>query len=476
MASVSRKRARRGRACVILVTLSASTVAGFLALAPAPAAASTWGFFSQPWGGGPYWRSPYYRDPAPYRILRDWDAPRRPRELRRKPPRLKAAKQTEQSKSVKGPLLAVVSIDDQRLVLYADGAPIAQSAVSTGIPGHPTPTGIFSVIQKNRFHRSNIYSGAPMPFMQRITWSGIALHAGIVPGRPASHGCIRLPNEFATKLWGMTRLGARVVIARTQPTLAEFAHPGLFAWRPRLIETPSMDEPPPELQHPDRNPVMAALTSADGDGAPRAGAGLARNKLAGAETMMTDGAAAPAPSPVMATASLASSIEASHARLRSGPISVFISRKDRKLYVRKGFAPVFDVAIAIDEPERPIGTHLFTAMEFKPNDSRLRWTVVSIPSDSRANALELALKGSFRPQLVSEPVKSPRNKALSSGEPPRAAAGSPQPSDALDRLRIPQHALDRISEMMSPGASFIVSDSGIGHETGKETDFIVLTR
>ena len=91
----------------------------------------------------------------------------------------------------------MISIKSQRVAVYSDGILAAKSNVSTGVPEHPTPTGVFSVIQKNRHHRSNIYSGAPMPFMQRITWSGIALHQGDLPGRPASHGCIRLSQDFA---------------------------------------------------------------------------------------------------------------------------------------------------------------------------------------------------------------------------------------------------------------------------------------
>ena len=113
-----------------------------------------------------------------------------------------------------GPLHIVISIKQQRLTLYANGQPFAHSPVSTGVPGHPTPQGVFSVIQKNLHHRSNIYSAAPMPYMQRITWSGVAMHQGMVPGYPASHGCIRLPREFAQRLWGITRVGARVIIAQ----------------------------------------------------------------------------------------------------------------------------------------------------------------------------------------------------------------------------------------------------------------------
>ena len=99
----------------------------------------------------------------------------------------------------KGPFQIIISIADQRISLYENGALIARSSVSTGVKGHPTPLGVFSVISKKKWHRSNIYSAAPMPYMQRITWSGIALHAGKLPGYPASHGCIRLTDDFAIR-------------------------------------------------------------------------------------------------------------------------------------------------------------------------------------------------------------------------------------------------------------------------------------
>jgi lipoprotein-anchoring transpeptidase ErfK/SrfK len=104
-----------------------------------------------------------------------------------------------------GPLQIIISIADQRVSLYDNGALIARSSVSTGTQCHPTPLGVFSVISKQRWHRSNLYSAAPMPYMQRITWSGIALHAGVLPGYPASHGCIRLTNGFATRPWHLTK-------------------------------------------------------------------------------------------------------------------------------------------------------------------------------------------------------------------------------------------------------------------------------
>ncbi len=114
----------------------------------------------------------------------------------------------------KGPVYLVVSVGDQHVSVYDSTGQIARSRVSTGMPGHRTPIGVFSVIGKERWHHSNIYSGAPMPFMQRITWSGVAMHAGVVPGYPASHGCIRLPASFAPQLWGMTKMGARVIVAQ----------------------------------------------------------------------------------------------------------------------------------------------------------------------------------------------------------------------------------------------------------------------
>src|SRR5215471_20653974 len=132
----------------------------------------------------------------------------------------------------KGTLQIVVSIGQQRVTLYSNGARVAQSAVSTGVPGRPTPMGVFSVIQKDRYHHSNLYSNAPMPYMQRITWSGVALHEGPLPGYPASHGCIRMSHDFAQKLWRATKLGMRVIVARHELAPVDFAHHNLFKPKP----------------------------------------------------------------------------------------------------------------------------------------------------------------------------------------------------------------------------------------------------
>jgi lipoprotein-anchoring transpeptidase ErfK/SrfK len=138
------------------------------------------------------------------------------------------ASQRESAKP-QGPVIISISIDQQKLRLYDANGLYAESPVSTGMRGHPTPMGVFSVIQKQKLHHSNIYSGAPMPFMQRITWSGIAIHAGVLPGYPASHGCIRMPMAFAMKMWNWTKMGARVVVTPGEMTPASFSHPLLVA-------------------------------------------------------------------------------------------------------------------------------------------------------------------------------------------------------------------------------------------------------
>lgn len=111
-----------------------------------------------------------------------------------------------------GPVKIVISLPAQRAYVYRDGVQIGVSAVSTGMEGRETPTGVFTILEKQRFHRSNKYDDAPMPFMQRITWAGVALHGGTLPGYPASHGCIRLPQAFARKLFGVTSVGTQVVV------------------------------------------------------------------------------------------------------------------------------------------------------------------------------------------------------------------------------------------------------------------------
>ncbi|WP_436637979.1 L,D-transpeptidase [Microbaculum sp. FT89] len=126
-----------------------------------------------------------------------------------------------------GPVAVVVSIPEQLVHVYRNGVRIAVSTCSTGKPGHSTPTGVFVVLQKDKHHRSSTYNNAPMPNMNRLTWSGIALHAGNLPGYPASHGCVRLPLAFSENLFEVTHLGTPVIISGKSTDPWELKHPGM---------------------------------------------------------------------------------------------------------------------------------------------------------------------------------------------------------------------------------------------------------
>jgi lipoprotein-anchoring transpeptidase ErfK/SrfK len=167
----------------------------------------------------------------------------------------KLEKQVKEYAKPVGPLVIAISLERQTLRVFDANGQFAETPISTGMRGHTTPMGVFSIIQKNKFHRSNIYSGAPMPYMQRITWSGIALHAGVLPGYPASHGCIRMPMAFATKLWGWTRMGARVIITPGEISPSEFSHPLLATQKPASTPVAAIES-------------KGAATTAKADGAP----------------------------------------------------------------------------------------------------------------------------------------------------------------------------------------------------------------
>ena len=137
-----------------------------------------------------------------------------------------------ESRTAGEPVMAIVSLRNQRITVYDANGWILRAPVSSGQKGRETPAGIFSVIQKEADHYSNIYDDAFMPHMQRITWSGIALHGGQLPGYAASHGCVRMPFDFAARLFEMTRLGLRVIVAPTDVAPVEIVHPALFPSKP----------------------------------------------------------------------------------------------------------------------------------------------------------------------------------------------------------------------------------------------------
>src|SRR6266849_9691667 len=172
-------------------------------------------------------------------------AQRRQQARRRQGKKVEAS--LKQAAKPQGPLIIAISIQNQRLKIYDAAGFFAETPISSGMAGHPTPMGVFSVIQKQKLHHSNIYSGAPMPYMQRITWSGIAIHAGVLPGYPASHGCIRMPMAFAVKMWNWTKMGARVIVTPGEMTPANFSHPLLVAQKvvpqPVIADEPKTDAP-----------------------------------------------------------------------------------------------------------------------------------------------------------------------------------------------------------------------------------------
>jgi hypothetical protein len=340
----------------------------------------------------------------------------------------------------KGPLQIVVSIAGQHVTLYSNGVRVVQSSVSTGVAGHPTPMGVFSVIQKDRYHRSNIYSNAPMPFMQRITWSGIAMHEGPLPGRPASHGCIRLTHDFAARLWVTSKLGARVIVARDDVVPVDFAHTRLFtptpkpSDRPVASSEPSKTAEPATVGEPATPPQLASAASG-----PR---------------KPPETSDPPRPSaPVKYEAG-------NQPAKRSGHLAVFVSRKERRIFVRQGFAPLFDMPLTIDSPDQPLGTHVFTAMEVTDNGAGMRWNAVTLPGGQLRTGETTGKRKSIQQATVSKPVEA---RAMTTAK------------DALDRIHIPQEAIDRIGELLIPGSSLVVSDQGLGAETGKGTDFILVT-
>jgi ribosomal protein L14 len=392
------------------------------------------------------------------------------------------------------PIMAIVSIKTQQVTFYDADGWILRAPVSTGTTGRETPAGIFAVLEKEKEHRSTLYDDAEMPNMQRITWNGIALHGGPLPGYAASHGCIRMPFGFAEKLFDKTWIGMRVIISPDDAEPVEFSHPALLVPKAEAIAAaPGRAEALP------REAAEAAKTA---DEAKKAAAtatretallsaslrkleGLKRRgdaELAYADKVLSaaktdeakaraedlkqkaaakaaelgnqfDTARADAKSKLDAAAVAKEAAKtaqarkadtakaASEAKLALEPVSIYISRATQKLYVRRpthkpapdGGGIVFDatieVPVTIRNPERPIGTHVFTAVA--RNEAGLRWTAVTIDNGDDAKA-------------------------------------------ALDRITIPQGVLDRIAPTASPRSSIVISDEPLSRETNYRTEFVAV--
>jgi hypothetical protein len=391
------------------------------------------------------------------------------------------------------PIMAIVSIKSQQVTFYDADGWILRAPVSTGVTGRETPAGVFAVVEKEEDHRSTMYDDAWMPHMQRITWNGIALHGGPLPGYAASHGCIRMPYGFAEKLFDKTRIGMRVIISPNDAAPVEFSHPALFmpnaevvAAAPARAETLAR-EAAEAVQAADK--AKKAAATAEREAAPlaaslrklerlktRADAELASadKALAAARTdqararaeerkqkaaaraaelaTQLDTARASATSKLDAAAATrnaakeaeirkAASVKAAlEAKLALGPVSVYISRATQKLYVRRNthkelpdggemFDATIEVPVTIRDPDKRIGTHVFTAMA--RNDAGLRWSAVTIDDGDDARS-------------------------------------------ALDRITIPQDVLDRIGPTALPRSSIIVSDEPLSRETNYRTEFVAV--
>ena len=378
-----------------------------------------------------------------------------------------------QSRSAGEPVMAIVSLRSQRITVYDAKGWILRAPVSSGTTGRETPAGIFSVIQKVEEHYSNLYDDAFMPHMQRITWSGIALHGGVLPGRPASHGCVRLPFDFAGRLFDVTAMGMRVIVAPSDVAPVELAHPLLFQPKPGVAALAASRAA--EAQEATKKAAEAriaagtALREATQARVPvRAAENLKRvaeAQLAAAETRLGSGISAEAKEQAAdakaqavakiaelqlqwdvanvdlqlrldaATSARDAAATAETARVAAAeaagqvarelqPLSVLISRKTQRLYVRQAFKPVLESPVTIADPDRPIGTHVFTAIERTTDDASLRWSVVSLGGGGTVEPQD-RVRGSSGRDV--EPVPT---------DPDGAKA-------ALDRIVIPQEALNR---------------------------------
>lgn len=411
-----------GLRIMLAAGLAWAVVAGYAA----DAAARGMGF------GMPYgWYDGWYGPPAAIPSRKPKVAPARREKAEPK-------KETGFGDMPKGPLQIIVSIDNQTVTLFSNGVRVAQGPVSTGVPGHPTPTGVFSIIEKDRYHRSNLYSNAPMPYMQRITWSGVALHEGPLPGYPASHGCIRMSHDFARKLWPITKLGVRVVVSRHELAPIDFEHPKLF--KPKPAEPAiALDGGNARNAAPATMIAQAAIADAGSEGNA--------SEVGGGDNVKPAAPVDPAKPPPNKAAE--------EPLKRSGQVAVFVSRKEQRIFVRQAFIPLFDMPVAIEDADQPLGTHVFTAMEVTENGAGMRWNLITVPFEMTA------------PERRDARKKPKEAKPIFRQKPPSSAA------EALNRIQMPQEAVERISELLIPGSSLLVSDEGLGRETGRYTEFIV---
>src|SRR5947207_1785986 len=249
----------------------------------------------------------------------------------------------EPARVPEGPLLIVASITEQAAYVYRNGIRIARSSVSTGRPGHRTPTGVFTILEKEVHHTSSIYKGAEMPYMERVTWGGIALHAGDLPGYPDSHGCVRLPLEFSKLLFGVTMKGATVIIADAHSAPATTVHPGLFFSRAGQ----------------ESEPIAAGRFDWNPDNSP------------------------------------------------SGPVSVIVSSADKTVYVYRNGVEIGRAGVPNPQVIRPLKDLVFSALQCMDSEGHLRWAEVTSTGESKSSEnIFLASQKSGLPAAFLDKAKS----------------------------------------------------------------------
>ncbi|WP_137133025.1 L,D-transpeptidase family protein [Rhizobium sp. FY34] len=391
-------------------------------------------------------------------------------------------------------LQIIVSKESQQLTVYDGANVVASSKVSTGKPGHDTPTGIFSVLEKRKYHESNLYSNAPMPWMQRLTWSGIALHESkSVPDYPASHGCVRLPAAFAKSLFQMTARGVHVIISDETVAPVSIAHATLFAppalrpagdflsdvpLRPSNVHS-SIQQVEVAMNMP-RSPVSGSRLSgsstvidqpqaAEDESAPLRiliTRRSERDQLADMQAMLTElGFDAGPADGILGTATR--SALAGFKRWKQlpdkGPLlteqveaALYASAgrqtaPNGQLMVRQGFKDILSEPVAIKDPSHAIGTHFLTVTAVDRDKGTAAWQGLTLSNDlpdATAKRLGITLEADRGPDAL---------------------------KNVLDRISIADDLRTRINAMISTGTSLTITDLGLGPETGDGTDFITVT-
>ena len=358
------------------------------------------------------------------------------------------------------PLQMLVSLKEQKINVYRGTELIRSAPISSGSPGRSTPSGVFSILEKRRKHFSNLYNNAPMPYMQRLTWSGVAMHQGRLPGYPASHGCIRLPRDFARDLFGITERGLHVVVtqepAQPEPirhamlpqplqagTSVASLSSGTIAADPALRgtvaatdadrelaltpENPDFDKPLRMIitprQEPNQMKTLQSLLNKMGyDAGPVDG--VVGRKTRAAISLFQEGADLPVTGNV--TTALVNRIYQD---------AGYDEGQNATLRIRRSFRDIYEAPVTLKDADKKIGTFVYTALAFEPGDAHVDW--MAVPAEGEQYGT---------------------------------------PTEILDRVVMSDKVRRDLSRMLTPGSSLIVTDRSFARNTGLGTDFVVVTK